>query len=72
MLRFVSRRLLQVIPTLLLLSLLVFAWLRSLPGGPASAFLGDKQRPNGSPSSTASSAWTSRSSFSTAVPRRAC
>ena len=37
MLRFVVRRLLQVIPTLLLLSLLVFAWLRSLPGGPAAA-----------------------------------
>ena len=30
MLRFVVRRLLQVVPTLLLLSLLVFAWLRSL------------------------------------------
>ncbi|WP_433291244.1 ABC transporter permease [Pseudonocardia sp. CA-142604] len=46
MLRFVSRRLLQVIPTLLLLSLLVFAWLRSLPGGPASAFLGDRATPD--------------------------
>jgi peptide/nickel transport system permease protein len=45
MLRFVLRRLLQVIPTLLLLSLLVFAWLRSLPGGPASAFLGDRATP---------------------------
>jgi peptide/nickel transport system permease protein len=31
MLRFVLRRLLQVVPTLLLLSVLVFAWLRSLP-----------------------------------------
>ena len=31
MLRFIVRRLLQVIPTLLLLSVLVFAWLRSLP-----------------------------------------
>lgn len=45
MLRFVVRRLLQVIPTLLLLSVLVFAWLRSLPGGPASAFLGDRATP---------------------------
>lgn len=45
MLRFVLRRLIQVIPTLLLLSLLVFAWLRSLPGGPASAFLGDRSTP---------------------------
>jgi len=45
MLRFVVRRLIQVIPTLLLLSLLVFAWLRSLPGGPAGALLGDKATP---------------------------
>src|SRR5215207_2444940 len=45
MLRFVLRRLVQVIPTLLLLSLLVFAWLRSLPGGPATAFLGDRATP---------------------------
>ena len=45
MLRFVLRRLLQVVPTLLLLSLLVFAWLRNLPGGPASAFLGDRATP---------------------------
>jgi peptide/nickel transport system permease protein len=44
-LRFVLRRLLQVVPTLLLLSLLVFAWLRALPGGPASAFLGDRATP---------------------------
>jgi peptide/nickel transport system permease protein len=47
MLRFVLRRLLQVIPTLLLLSVLVFAWLRSLPGGPAVAFLGDRATPEG-------------------------
>ena len=47
MLRFVLRRLLQVIPTLLLLSILVFAWLRTLPGGPASAFLGDRATPEG-------------------------
>lgn len=45
MLRFIVRRLLQVIPTLLLLSILVFAWLRSLPGGPATAFLGDRATP---------------------------
>src|SRR5688500_11063066 len=45
MLRFVLRRLLQAIPTLLLLSVVVFAWLRSLPGGPASAFLGDRATP---------------------------
>jgi peptide/nickel transport system permease protein len=39
------RRLLQAIPTLLILSILVFAWLRSLPGGPATALLGDKATP---------------------------
>ncbi|GAA1870845.1 ABC transporter permease [Pseudonocardia ailaonensis] len=45
MLRFVVRRLVQVVPTLLLLSILLFAWLRSLPGGPAAALLGDKATP---------------------------
>ncbi|QWF81311.1 ABC transporter permease [Amycolatopsis sp. CA-230715] len=45
MLRFIVRRLLQAIPTLLILSLLVFAWLRLLPGGPAGALLGDKATP---------------------------
>ncbi|XVS64725.1 ABC transporter permease [Actinosynnema sp. CA-299493] len=45
MLRFIVRRLLQAIPTLLILSLLVFVWLRSLPGGPAGALLGDKATP---------------------------
>ncbi|MEV8438821.1 ABC transporter permease [Actinosynnema sp. NPDC051121] len=45
MLRFIVRRLLQAIPTLLILSLLVFIWLRSLPGGPSGALLGDKATP---------------------------
>lgn len=45
MLRFITRRLLQAIPTLFILSILVFAWLRSLPGGPAGAMLGDKATP---------------------------
>ena len=45
MLRFIVRRLLQAIPTLLVLSILVFAWLRLLPGGPAGALLGDKATP---------------------------
>jgi len=44
-LRFLVRRLLQAIPTLLILSILIFAWLRSLPGGPAGALLGDKATP---------------------------
>ena len=45
MLRFFARRLLQTVPTLFVLSILVFAWLRSLPGGPAGALLGDKATP---------------------------
>jgi peptide/nickel transport system permease protein len=45
MLRFIVRRLVQAVPTLLVLSILVFAWLRSLPGGPATALLGDKATP---------------------------
>ena len=46
MLRFTVRRLLQAVPTLLVLSVLVFAWLRLLPGGPAGALLGDKATPD--------------------------
>jgi peptide/nickel transport system permease protein len=42
MLRFVIRRLLQLIPILFGLSILLFAWLRLLPGGPASALLGER------------------------------
>lgn len=45
MLRFIVRRLLQVIPALAGLSILLFVWLRSLPGGPESALLGDRATP---------------------------
>lgn len=45
MLRFIVRRLLQLIPILLGLSLLLFAWLRALPGGPAQAALGERATP---------------------------
>ena len=45
MLRFVVRRFLQLVPILLGLSLLLFLWLRSLPGGPASALLGERATP---------------------------
>jgi peptide/nickel transport system permease protein len=45
MLRFVLRRLLQLIPILFGLSILLFAWLRLLPGGPASALLGERSTP---------------------------
>jgi peptide/nickel transport system permease protein len=43
--RFVVRRLLQMCLVVLVLSILVFAWLRSLPGGPVSAILGERQTP---------------------------
>lgn len=45
MLRFVVRRLLQMCVVVVVLSMLVFAWLRSLPGGPVSAILGERQTP---------------------------
>jgi peptide/nickel transport system permease protein len=45
MFRFIVRRLLQVIPTLLGLSILLFIWLRSLPGGPETALLGERGTP---------------------------
>ena len=45
MLRFVIRRLLQMCVVVVVLSMLVFVWLRSLPGGPVSAMLGERQTP---------------------------
>ena len=45
MLRFVVRRLLLLIPILLGLSVLVFVWIRALPGGPAEALLGERATP---------------------------
>ena len=45
MLRFVVRRLLLLVPILLGLSILVFAWIRALPGGPAQALLGERATP---------------------------
>src|SRR5215510_1370287 len=41
MLRFIVRRLLLLIPILLGVSILVFAWIRALPGSPAEALLGE-------------------------------
>lgn len=40
--RLIVRRLLQLIPTLLGLSVLLFAWVHTLPGGPATALLGER------------------------------
>ena len=45
MLRFVVRRLLLLVPILLGLSILVFLWIRALPGSPANALLGERSTP---------------------------
>src|ERR671935_385 len=45
MLRFVVRRLLLLVPILLGLSILVFAWIRALPGSPAESLLGERATP---------------------------
>lgn len=42
MLRFVARRLLLMVPVLVGLSVLLFAWVRALPGDPARALLGER------------------------------
>src|SRR6267154_322491 len=45
MLRFIVRRLLLLVPILLGLSILVFGWIRLLPGSPAQALLGERATP---------------------------
>jgi len=45
MLRFVVRRLILLVPILLGLSLLIFGWIRALPGSPAEALLGEHSTP---------------------------
>jgi peptide/nickel transport system permease protein len=45
MLRFVVRRLLLLVPVLIGLSLLVFLWVRAIPGSQASALLGERATP---------------------------
>jgi peptide/nickel transport system permease protein len=44
-LRFVVRRLLLLVPILLGVSILIFLWIRALPGGPAQALLGERATP---------------------------
>jgi peptide/nickel transport system permease protein len=46
MLRFVVRRLLLLVPILLGLSILLFLWIRALPGGPAESLLGERATPD--------------------------
>jgi peptide/nickel transport system permease protein len=43
--RFIIRRLLQMVGVVFVLSLLLFLWLRSLPGGTVSAILGERATP---------------------------
>jgi peptide/nickel transport system permease protein len=45
MLRFVVRRLLLLVPILFGLSILVFFWVRALPGSPAEGLLGERATP---------------------------
>jgi len=45
MLSFVVRRLLLLVPILLGLSILLFLWIRALPGGPAESLLGERATP---------------------------
>ena len=45
MLRVIGKRILYLIPTLLGLSILLFIWVRALPGGPAVALLGERATP---------------------------
>jgi peptide/nickel transport system permease protein len=45
MLRYIVRRLLLMIPILLGLSILLFFWVRALPGSPAEALLGERTTP---------------------------
>ncbi|HEX9378449.1 MAG TPA: ABC transporter permease [Gaiellaceae bacterium] len=45
MLRYVVRRLLLLIPILIGVSLLIFFWIRALPGNPADALLGERSNP---------------------------
>ncbi len=45
MLKFILRRLLLLIPILIGLSFLLFVWVRALPGGPATALLGERATP---------------------------
>lgn len=45
MLRYIARRVIQMIGAMFALSLLIFVWLRLLPGGTVSAMLGERATP---------------------------
>ncbi|KRF37433.1 ABC transporter permease [Nocardioides sp. Soil805] len=46
MVRFIVRRMLQMAGVLVILSVLLFVWLKALPGGPVSAILGERATPS--------------------------
>ena len=70
MVRVVLRRLVQLGVTLIALMTLVFVWLRSLPGGPVDALLGERATPETRELLIRASATTSRSGCSTAGSSR--
>jgi peptide/nickel transport system permease protein len=45
LLRYVVRRLLLLVPILVGVSILIFVWIRALPGNPATALLGERSTP---------------------------
>ena len=45
MLRYLVRRLLLLVPILFGVSLLIFFWIRALPGTPAESLLGERATP---------------------------
>jgi len=45
LLRYVVRRLLLLVPILIGVSILIFVWIRALPGNPATALLGERSTP---------------------------
>ena len=45
MLRYLVRRLLLLVPILIGVSILIFFWVRALPGSPADALLGERATP---------------------------
>src|SRR3990170_3384106 len=47
MLRFALRRLALMVPVLIGLSILLFIWIRALPGDPARSLLGERATPEG-------------------------
>ncbi len=65
MLTLVVRRLGLLVVVLFGLSLLLFAWVRALPGDPARALLGEKATPAGIAEVTGGTGSTSRSGSST-------